>query len=346
MTGPSSTTRPPDIHPVAPSLHELFGSQVRGEPFNANDSKSGARMERVVVDGQRYIVKYLHPADDWLMRATGDDSYRPIALWRHGWLDRLPAAIDPTIVGAAWHARPDGRAGILVMRDVGPWLLDEGDGEIPLDQHLAFIDHMAQLHTAFWGCQDTLSLLPLDRRFVWFGPPLADQEVAHGGTDLVPTRLVPEGWARFEQRAPRAAELVFGLLRDPRPIVTALAATPQTLVHGDWKAGNLGSHPDGRTILLDWDLPGVAPACADIAWYVCLNRERLPQTKERTLLAYREALERHGVHTDPWWDRQCSLCLLGTLLLFGWEKALGDDEEAATELVWWEERALEGAREL
>ncbi len=34
------------------------------------------------------------------------------------------------------------------------------------------------------------------------------------------------------------------------------------------------------------------------------------------------------------------LCLLGALVQFGWEKALGD----ADELSWWCDRALEGAR--
>ena len=36
------------------------------------------------------------------------------------------------------------------------------------------------------------------------------------------------------------------------------------------------------------------------------------------------------------------LCLLGALVQFGWEKALGDDDE----LGWWCDRAREGARRL
>lgn len=335
-----------DVRPIASSLEELVGGEVAREAMSV-DGKSGAHLERIEVDdGQRYVVKHLHPADDWLMRATGDHDIRPLALWRHGWLDRLPDAIDHAIVGAAWQSRPDGDAGVLVMRDVGPTLLPDGDEEIPLEQHLRFIDHMAQLHVAFWGQRDTLGLLPLAERFVWFGPRLADRERERGGTGLVPARLVPEGWERFPRRAPRVAGLVRDLLDDPTPLVTALAETPQTLIHGDWKAANLGSHADGRTVLLDWDLPGIAPACADIAWYVCLNRARLPQSREDTLLAHRDALERHGVDTRSWWRRQSVLCLLGTLLLFGWEKALGDGAEEAEELAWWEARALEAGREL
>ena len=44
--------------------------------------------------------------------------------------------------------------------------------------------------------------------------------------------------------------------------------------------GNLGRHPDGRTILLDWAFPGRAPPATDLAWYVALNVERLPQSKD------------------------------------------------------------------
>jgi aminoglycoside phosphotransferase (APT) family kinase protein len=39
-------------------------------------------------------------------------------------------------------------------------------------------------------------------------------------------------------------------------LVAAFGETPATLIHGDWKFGNLGAHPDGRTILLDWGGPG------------------------------------------------------------------------------------------
>ena len=54
---------------------------------------------------------------------------------------------------------------------------------------------------------------------------------------------------------------------------------------------------------------------------------------------YRAALERHGIDTGPWWERQLGLSLLGIMVLLGWEKALGPPDD----LVWWERRVLEGA---
>jgi aminoglycoside phosphotransferase (APT) family kinase protein len=328
-------------HRIAGSVAELFGGSVTGEPVVSDDGKTGARLERVTVDGQAYVLKYLHASEDWIMRATDDRDHRAVAVWRDGWLDSLPAGIDHAVVAAAWDERPEGRGAVLVMHDVGEHLVPEGDAELPLAQHTAFIDHMAALHATFWDRRDaTTGLLPLATRLTFFGPRLAETERARGGTDPVPTRLVPDGWARLAERTPRAAEIAFALLDDPSPLVTALDQTPQTLVHGDFKAGNLGSHPDGRTILLDWAVPGIAPPCSDLAWYVCLNRARLPESKEATLGRYREALERRDVDTGPWWDEQRSLSLLGAFLQFGWEKALGDDEE----LAWWQDRALEGAQ--
>ena len=85
------------------------------------------------------------------------------------------------------------------------------------------------------------------------------------------------------------------------------------------------------------------PACHDLGWYLALNRARLPESKEAAIDRFRAALERpRGGDTDGWWDAQLDLCLLGTLVQFGWEKALGDDAE----LGWWIDRARAGARRL
>jgi hypothetical protein len=78
---------------------------------------------------------------------------------------------------------------------------------------------------------------------------------------------------------------------------------------------------------------------ADLAWYLALNAARLPESKEDTIAAYRRSLESHGVDTAPWWDQALALELLGTMVQFGWEKALGGP---GAELTWWEDWALRG----
>src|SRR4029077_7410894 len=86
-------------------------------------------------------------------------------------------------------------------------------------------------------------------------------------------------------------------------------------------------HPDGRTILLDWTLPGAGPACWELCWYLALNRARLPEPKEAVIDRFRAALEQQGTGTGGWWQRQLDLCLIGVMATFGWEKALRDEGE-------------------
>lgn len=329
--------RTDDRSAAVTSLAELLGAAAERQPLQAPDGKSGTRLERVVLQGQAYVLKYLDQADDWLARAAGDRVGWPAVMYRSGLLDRLPGCLDHAIVGCVSTA--EGGA-VLVMRDIGHFLVPPGHAALPLGQHRRFLEHMAALHAAFWNFEDTLGLLPLADRYRLLSPASARAEVIRGGTHPIPTDLVPRGWAQLAARAPRAHRLVNDLLTDPAPLVEALAATPRTLVHGDWKAGNLGTQPDGRTILLDWALPGAAPGCVDLGHYLALNAVRLPEARESSIATYRSALQAQGVDTNEWWERQLRLCLLGTFLMFGWEKALGDTDE----LAWWVQQVSDAIR--
>jgi len=121
----------------------------------------------------------------------------------------------------------------------------------------------------------------------------------------------------------------------PQVITEPLSRTPRTFLPGDWKLGNLGTHPDGRTILVDWTLPGAGPACWELCWYLAFNRDRLPEPKETVIDRFRAALEHHGIDTSGWWQQQLDLCMIGVMATFGWEKALGDGDE----LAWWQAAA-------
>jgi Ser/Thr protein kinase RdoA (MazF antagonist) len=224
------------------------------------------------------------------------------------------------------------------MRDVGHLLVPPGDDVIPLESHRRYLEHMAALHAAWWGRADTLDAFPLAHHYTFLTPTMAEIEAERGGADPVP-KAVARGWASLRLATPRTAATLDALAADPGPLATALGGTPLTLVHGDCKLGNMGEHPDGRTVLLDWDRCGAAPATFDLAWYLAVNCERLPESKENAVAAYREALQGAGVATEEWWDRQLALTLLGAALQLGWSKA--DDAE---ELGWWEDRVAEGER--
>lgn len=319
----------------SPSLSDLLDGASGRRAWVPDDSKSGARFEELFIDGERFVLKFQDCRDDWLLRASGDPGVRYVRLWDEGLLDRLPNVIDPAVVACAW----DGSVGMVLLRDVTDQLLVPGLA-FTNEQHVRFLDHMATLHATFWGWRDEVGLTPLDRRYLLFSPDVAESEATLGSTALVP-KVMAEGWARLPEVSPDLAEIVLPLLDDPAPLVTQLRDVPHTLVHGDWKAANLGCHADGRTILLDFgEAPGEASPLADLSWYLALNSDLLPESKDQAMATYRGALERHGVETGPWWDRAVALEMLGAMLQFGWEKALGGP---GPELAWWETQAAAGA---
>ncbi len=236
------------------------------------DGKSGAVLERLVVDGEAYVLKHIRAADDWIMRVTGDDGTWFLSLWTSGTLAWLPPVIDTAVVDV--FAQPGGSA--ILMHDVGDWLVPGGDTPVDLDQHRRFVDHLAALHADFWDWADTLGLLGLERRYAWFTPAAMRSEAARPEPSVIP-RLAVTGWERLPEVAPGMAEQLFALQDDPRPFLAALASGPHTLVHGDVKLGNLGSRPDGATVMIDWALPGRAPPAFDLAHYLAL--ELLPPTR-------------------------------------------------------------------
>jgi hypothetical protein len=325
--------------PVARSAAELLAAVTSREPLTPGDGKSAVPMERVVIEGSSYVVKQISPRFDWISRATGDYGCRALACWRDGILDQLPACLDHTVVGVAYE--PETLTTTLLMHDVGEHLVPEGSAPVSAEQHRRFIEHMAVLHAAFWGIAETLpDLTPMTARYTALSPQTAEVEAALGQPAEVPAMLAA-CWSELDAAAPEAAPIARAIAADPWPLVEALAATPQTFVHADWKMGNLGSHPDGRTILIDWQWPGTAPGCLDLAWYLAVNCDRLPESKEDTIAAYRDALERHGVDTAGWFERQLDLCLLGGFVQMGWCKT-----HDAAELGWWAEHALATAGSL
>ena len=67
--------------------------------------------------------------------------------------------------------------------------------------------------------------------------------------------------------------------------------------------------------------------CHELAWHLAMDRSRLLEEQGGRDRRLRAALTGHGIDTDPWWDSQLSLCLLGGVVQIGWEKALGDEHE-------------------
>jgi hypothetical protein len=327
--------------PTAGSLEELIAGATTRGPFVPGETRSDSPFERVEIDGVGYVLKHVHLDHDFTMRVSGDLGSRQLRAWQAGLMDAAPDLIDHAVIGMATGDGRNGWGVAILLRDVATELLPVGDGPIAEEQHLALLDACAGLSARLWGWEDDLGLLALDRRWSFFSSEAIEGERLLGFPEAVP-RIAAEGWERFAERAPDDVRAVIDSLRvDPAPLVAAVRTTPLTFIHGDWKFSNLGMAADGRTLLIDWAYPGAGPVCHELGWYLALNRSRLPvgHTKESTIEDFRAALGRHGIETDTWWDRQLGLCLLGTLVHFGWEKALGDEDE----LGWWCSAAREGA---
>jgi hypothetical protein len=329
---------------MAASVDELLADVTRREPWAPAESRSGTAFERVWIGDEPLLVKYLHLDDDFTMRASGDIAARSLRAFAAGLYDAAPDHIDPGIVGMAGGVGRNGWGSAILMRDLGGALATTSDAPWSEAEHEAFIRSMAALCAATWGWEDDLDLLPYEGRWQFFGEAMIAGERGLGWPERVP-QIAEGGWGRFAERAPAAvADGILALWRDVGPLADALAATPSCFLHGDWKNGNLGLGADGRTVLIDWVYLGAGPACHELGWYLALNRAKLPpgRTKEDVIGEFRTALEGGGVETAGWFDRQLELALLGALVQFGWEKALGDDDE----LGWWCDRASEGLARL
>ena len=347
------------ISPDALAL--IQGSDVQDvgcEPFNSVDGLSGGKLWWVEAGGvvsRRYVLKRFGWDTDWVMRVTADRQARAIVSWRTGLLDRLPDDISHEVVGCA----QDGSGWAMLLHDASDAMIPPGDDLISSEDNERFADAMASLHAMFWEQPQVANgrrgFCTLRQRYSAFAPRTVGLEAS--GPDPIPPVAV-EGWRLFPGLVDQdVADVVARLLDEPAPLCDALLRYPQTVVHGDFKLGNLGIHAtDRRVVLLDWAFVGAAPPAVDLAWYLAVNCARLPVSKEATIDSYRQSLAgRLGDRFDErWWRPQLELALLGGFLQLGWPKAWGavrnDSEDVRAreraELAWWSERVREGAKRL
>jgi len=312
------------------TIEELVAGATDRRPVRSSDAKSGADFELLTLDDRSCFLKVLDAESDWIMRVTGNTDHWEHKVWRAGLYQRFPDVIDHTIIAMALDTTGGStRLGIL-MDDVSGSLVPPGDEVVAVETHDGFVRHMAQLHAEFWGWADTIGLCPMANRIRFFCPEVIAPELL---ADPIPGPIgaADQGWKRLATTHPELSTFIRGIHDDPAALVDALATTPATFVTGDWKMGNLGRHVDGRTVLVDQAYPGEAPCLYDLLWYVALNRQRLPISKEATIEAYRAGLEAAGIETGGWFERQLGLSIIAVMATFAWEKALGD----ADELAWW-----------
>ena len=98
------------------SVAELIAGATERTGLDGAAGKSGARLERVVIAGQPYVLKHLDLAEDWTMRASGCLRGAPLLAWERGLLSRLPDCFNQPIVGVA----PEDSGGLAAHRAAAP----------------------------------------------------------------------------------------------------------------------------------------------------------------------------------------------------------------------------------
>ena len=93
QSGAAGTTRP--------DLAQLLAAATSRALLTGTAGKSGARLERLEINGRSYVLKHLDLASDWTMRASGSLRGAPLELWERGVLDRMPDCISQPIVAVA-----------------------------------------------------------------------------------------------------------------------------------------------------------------------------------------------------------------------------------------------------
>ena len=297
--------------PVADSVDALVAGASSRTPVRFDDSKSGARFERVVIDGERLPAEARRPprrldhAPDRRHRVhpdpgVGVGGVRPAARRRSTTPPSAPRARARTArcCCATW---------------ASGWCPPGDDAGRRSSSTCSSSTTSPRCTPRRGGGTTTVGLLPdgepllvlRTRRARVRGRarvPVARPPHRHRGL-AAPRRRV----ARARRRAPTAARRAVAVVRRARRDADRVPPRRHEVRQPR------RSDPTAGPILIDWSQTGEGPPLAEIAHQLALNRARIPVelARDATVDAYRAALERHGVDTAPWFERQLALCLVG-----------------------------------
>ena len=312
----------------------IVDRSVSRDVIAEHDGRSGATLERVVLDdGTRLVVKTADPTNDITMAATGN-VLRELALFEAGALDGLGDGVGHPIV-EIWR---DGSTVTTVMRDLGD-TIPGWTRVITADEVRRIMSALASMHASFLGSPPP-SLCALETRLALLGRETMQTVAAGTGGDL--PKAILHGWECFESLVPRdVSAAVFALHRDPTALADALRATgPSTMCHADLWLVNLALEEDQVTFL-DWALATAAPPVIDLAIFLTGSAANMACSREEAIAAFR-------AESPSCSDDAVRLGLFYGLCEMGWNKALDAlenedptmrDRERA-DLEWWVAHAL------
>jgi hypothetical protein len=259
-------------------------SKVEHHPMDNHNGAAGGRLSYVDTDNGRYVLKRMSIESDWVMYATGDRRGRSVKLWQYGLLDRLLPHVEHQTIACA----RDGEGWAILMNDLTGGLFSWNQ-PTAVNFSPLFLDALAHLHATFWNDP----LLHEDRIGLCSPASLLNGSslpVARNRPDTIKSPIpimVVEGWEIMEKLLDKDVfEQMHKLIKDPRPVFAALDRCPFTLLHGDYRDGNLAILPLRRPVAYDWQFAARSLMTIDLAWFV---REGAVRAQEHRY--YRERLE-------------------------------------------------------
>ena len=328
---PSGAERQDDGSPFDPSIVAGLGRVAGHEPL-VSGGWSGNWLERVVLDdGRRLVAKRIVPGTNWMDRHTRDEG-REALLFSSGVLERMPPAIDHTVLAV----ERDGDGWWVVMRDVSGSLLPDGK-RLSRWEHRRILAAANGMWDEFWD-ERVPHVCALADCFSLFSPAVSEAE--RDGLDLLPKQY-EAFWEAFAVAVDDdVAEPVLSLVGDPQPLAAELDACGTTLIHADIRDEQIGLDGD-RLILLDWGRASQGHPVVDLFWSMCHNAWRVDASHDELVEDYRRV---RGESDDP---RAVELGVLAGLVMYGWifghSAAYHPDpaerDWARQELDWWVPRA-------
>ena len=210
-------------------------------------------------------------------------------MWASGLVRRLPRqSIDHAVVGAARGFGRNGWGAALLMRDVGPHLVPEGDDPVvPVTSTPRSSTTSPTCRPACGAgptpsdCSTPRSAGRSSARGCWRARPSAagptrSRPSPTGAGAPSPTGPLPTSGPR-STRARRARPARRGAGRTRRG--RSCTAT------GRWATS--AATPTAARSCSTAPTPVPGPACHDLGWYLAMNRARLPESKEATIERFR-----------------------------------------------------------
>jgi hypothetical protein len=243
---------------------------------------------------------------------------------------------------------------IIAADSAGEWLVLEAvAAEKPslkwdADEYRAAVRALASLHERFWNLGEDLAVYP------WLSRPLTNdfEFYVYAAVSAMEKIMVDDRHPSIT-RSLRALTGLGLVLTQIEQVVAILAAAPPTLLHGDFRPGNIALQEEAEMVVFDWQLAGIGPGVLDIVTFVnaCRwERADLPIAGAELMELYRSEMEARvkASWTDEEWQRLIDHALMWrfTQEMFAWAASASTETFAAYEKRFheiWLEPVLEAA---